>query len=251
MTVDLVRVGIHAKLGTEEEVLHTFHLKKVRNGTSAPDQTATAALAASLAGLWKTWFTTAQSNVTPALMFSPSLVYDEVRACVISYDTPTNNPREGHPTIVPTQVSAIATPCAGTSSQSSDKQLPNEVAVCLTLLTTGRGRSKRGRVYFGGLTTDFLAGGSGVGSGLFNPNRCGDLGLSYGLNWVDMLHTTTDYDMVIASTRAHEGNSTANDWSAPSALGVAGVKVGRVPDSQRRRRKAQQELPALAWGTAP
>lgn len=250
MTLDLVRVGVHAQLSTVEEVLHTFHLKKVRNGTTTPDTAAVQALVADLATKWKTWFTTAQGSFTPASVFSPHLVYDEVRASVISYDTPTDNPTEGHATVVPTQVAAIASPCAGTVSASSAVQLPLEVALCLTLGTTGRGRSKRGRIYFGGLTSFALVGANGIGDGMFQTAYTNGLGASFGQYWVDMLHTATDYDFVIASTRAHEGNKTSNDWSAPSALGVSHVKVGAVPDSQRRRRKAQIEAPYLAWGTA-
>jgi hypothetical protein len=182
-------------------------------------------------------------------MFSSNLIYDEVRASVISYDTPTNDPKEGHATIVPTEVAAIATPCAGTVSASAAVQLPLEVALCLTLGTTGRGRSKRGRIYFGGLTSYALMGDAGHGDGLYQTSYVRGLAASYGQYWVDHIHTATDYDMVIASTRAHEGNKSSNDWSAPSALGVSNIKVGVVPDSQRRRRKAQLEAPYMAWGT--
>ena len=262
MSLTVVRCGVHAKLGTLEELVHQFHLIGVRNGATVPANAGDLiTLGGSLATIWASFMDTAvgynNNTQKPKYFFTPELVYDELRLSVVEYlqVTDATHPRPNPVVHIPTQYVPIASGCAGTSNQTA---LPYEVAACITHLTNARGRSNKGRVYFGGLSTSCLALTGGVfysQSGQINLPYY--LGYAYGTNWIQAVTSGTDYDLQVVSARSHVNNQGPKNpngegaWAAPGSKGIGGIKVGLVPDSQRRRRRSQLEQYSLQWGTAP
>lgn len=237
-----VRVGIHATLPEGEEVLHVQHLVKARNGT---DMSAiTAANLVTLGGTLATKWSAMLNSSTPSLDHAPlyylgsEVTYDELRLSLIEYRTAPDKPIVHVPTVY---VSA-GTPNTGIATDT----LPYSLSMVLTLLTNARGKSHRGRIYLPPFGINALAAG-----GKYNQAAATDWGKGFGNNWIHELNTTTDYDVVVLSSRAKEGAVSTGAPLAPSALGVGGVKVGIVPDSQRRRRKSLDEAYTTPWGTAP
>ena len=102
-------------------------------------------------------------------------------------------------------------------------QLPNNVALCFTKRTTLRGRSYRGRTYFGPLTeTDVTAhiANASIIDGMIT--RMEDLRV------MDVGADT--WQMVIVSTRAN------NDWRTEGlTTPVNSISTDGIVDSQRRR----------------
>lgn len=262
MSLTVVRCGVHAKLGTLEELIHQFHLIGVRNGATVPsDAAGLIALGEDLAGIWHTFFTTAvgiqNQTEPPSYFFAPELVYDELRLSVVEYlqVTSPTAPRPNPVVHIPTQYVAIPSGTVGTSAAPA---LPYEVACCVTHLTNARGRSNKGRVYFGGLSTTCLTTTGGLFYSVAEQiNLPGYLGQAYGENWIQAVTSGTDYDLQVVSSRSHVGNQGPKNpngegaWAAPGSKGIGGVKIGAVPDAQRRRRRNQLEQYVLEWGTAP
>jgi hypothetical protein len=119
--------------------------------------------------------------------------------------------------------------------------LPNEVACCLTLLTDTPGKSTRGRVYLGGLSAQFMdTGYVGSTAGLFVGSLVHEVAARFGNHVINGLHNDSDAQAEVNIVSRVHGSS----------RGVGGVRVGIVPDSQRRRRRSQPENKYLAWGTA-
>lgn len=113
----------------------------------------------------------------------------------------------------------LTTPIAGGTAFPA---LPNNVAVCVTLLTDLSGRSFRGRSYMPGLAEN-----SAVLSEL-GPSGATNVGLAY-IALVDAL-SLAGYELVVTSFQA---------GLAPRAAGVStpitAVGVNTILDSQRRR----------------
>jgi hypothetical protein len=101
--------------------------------------------------------------------------------------------------------------------------LPYEVACAVTLQTNKRGPSGRGRFYlppFG--INSMAAGGVYITAGIqATLNGCA--------TWLEAIKANTPYVPVVVSPRQLVLNE------------IVSVDIGKVPDSQRRRRRSQDE----------
>lgn len=254
VTLKAIRAGVHAKLGSNEEILHQFHLVPQGSGNlDSIDAGKLVALGDAIRGLWDAWLAETWSGGLGMVVnaFSSQVVYDEVRTSLVEYYTPVldSGKLRYSNVLIGTQYSSWGTPHAGAGSTC----LPWEVALCLTLLTAERDMSSRGRVYLGGLVSGLIE----TNTGLFNATEARHVGEKFGSAVINGMHThatitgVPPLDFAIVSTHAHAGHRSSGDWSGPAARGIGGVKVGAVPDSQRRRRRKQPENSYLSWGSAP
>jgi|SRR5664279_135548 len=127
--------------------------------------------------------------------------------------------------LVPTQYASFANPVdvTGTGTDS----LPFEVAMCLSLGTGLRGGRNRGRTYIGPLSHEVMAGGA---PGMFNLANSLGAASAFKHKIVDGLAgDALPLQLVAASMRY------------ATSRPVTEVRVGSVPDSQRRRRRSQLE----------
>lgn len=258
-TLRALRVGIHASLGSDEDVLHVQQL--VCQDGSSFDSWVSGDLTTAGTTLYGLWLAFFNSTLTPGTdptirsLCTDALVYDEMRLSLLEYSTPTTVGGKLHyaDVVLPTVYVPIpnSSPNWAAGSKSTGR-LPNEVALCLTELTTQRNRAARGRIYLGGLTTALM----GADDALFSASYVSQIGDAFGTEWINGVHTatfphSTSLDVAVVSTHAHVANQSSGQWYGPSALGIGGIMVGRVPDSQRRRRRGQDESRTLAWGSLP
>lgn len=231
-------VTVHGKLGTNEEVAHTFNLRT----QPAPDVDQSVANVQTLANQIRDKWAAMMGTLLPggAVAFSSrlstNLVYDEVRVAYLEQLVAGVNPKgvkdpaKRPAYIVPTQYAAF-TPGAvkGTAAATSD--LPWETALCLTLNSNVRGRSARGRSYLGGLSNAVMG-----SNGLFNATEVNHMGQVFGEQFIAAVNASTGAQFQVVS-RTHL-----------QAAPIQGVRVGVVPDSQRRRRRNQPEAYTQQWG---
>lgn len=230
------RVTVHGKLGTVEEVAHTFTLRTAPTPDIDRAPADLKALADAVRDAWVAFLATPGSGGGPAIStyLATGLVYDEVRAAYLEAtaagvrnpDRTVTLPRPDY--IVKTQYSTFGANVKGSASP----ELPYEVAMAVTLGTNQRGASARGRVYLGPFGQGIL----NASGGLFDRTRATQFGNALGVNFIDRINTTTGWQFQVVS-RTHLGASP-----------IQGTKVGVVPDSQRRRRRSQPEGSILTWG---
>jgi hypothetical protein len=101
--------------------------------------------------------------------------------------------------------------------------LPLETSCCVTLQTDTRGPRGRGRFYL----PPFTVGALGAG-GVYTTQILTTM-LAFTKSLSDQIMANTDTRLVVVSGRAIQLHD------------VTAVKVGKVPDSQRRRRRSQDE----------
>lgn len=132
----IVRVAIQASLQDGEQMVHTFHVKDVTPGTEprAPLQE----LATGVRDKWVAGLAQVYNTRTWLSYMSASTRYDTVRC----YDI---DPATGRAKDL--AEAAFTTGNVGTSAGT----WPTEVALCATLGTGFPGRTRRGRLYLGGL----------------------------------------------------------------------------------------------------
>lgn len=107
--------------------------------------------------------------------------------------------------------------------------LPYEVACAVTLQTDKRGPSGRGRVYLPPFSSAQM-----VAGGLFTSAGSALGGTVIG-DYFDAVVAATPYVPIVVSRRRIVLNE------------VTSINVGRVPDSQRRRRRSQDEARVTVW----
>lgn len=110
--------------------------------------------------------------------------------------------------------------------------LPYEVACAVTLQTDKRGPSGRGRIYLPPFITSSM-----VAGGLFEAATTLKCAQAIGA-FLEDVATASGHVPLVVSRRRIQLNE------------VTSLNVGRVPDSQRRRRRSQDEARALAWSAA-
>ena len=239
VAVSVFRVSVHAALGSVEELQHVLHLRQ-KSGVTADTSTAGCnALAARVGAAWSTYWTatTGPAGSATSEYFHNQLSYDKILVSYVEY--PGGNAKPN--VITPTTQWNFSTPLAGTAADQMKWALPNEVALCLTLLTDQPGRRTRGRVYLGGLSMGIIAQDqSAAGAGLFHATKVHDIAERFGTHIIDGIHNDS----------AAEAEVNIVSRAGGSSRGVGGIRVGVVPDSQRRRRRNQNENKVLAWGTA-
>lgn len=228
MSIKVIRTTIHAKFGASEEMAHVLHWRSSPTPDVDQDMAAIKTFADQVRDHWVAFLNAsgpAGSGSTIKSHISSDVKYDEVRAAFLEI-TPGVRPRY----LVPTQYSTFA---GTTGNCTGGPPLPYEVALCLSLNTHLRGARYRGRTYLGGLTVSELG-----SNGLFLSTNTLAFGLGYWQQMVQAMTTDTGNDLHVLSAKYGES------WP------VSGVRVGVVPDSQRRRRRKQLEAYALAGGTA-
>ena len=241
VSVDAYRVVVHAALGTVEDLSHVFHLRPKSGVTQDTSAAGLAALAARVGAAWTAWWNdttvTAGTSTSTKTFFSPALSYDKILVSYLTYPGGTAKPVTNTPTVTWN----FSTPLAGTAP-GTNVSLPNEVACCVTLLTDTSGKRTRGRFYLGGMDGSqwMYAQSLSSNQGMFqaSPPQC--VAGRFGVKVIDAVH--------LDATAQAEFNVLSRVGG--SARGVGGIKVGLVPDSQRRRRFHQNENKSLVWGTA-
>jgi hypothetical protein len=229
MSVKALRTTIHAKLGTEEEVAHVLHWITAPTPGAALDLAAVKAFGDKVRDTWQAFFTGAsgEQNTAIAEYFSADLQYDEVRTSYVNI--PAAPGKETYDVL--TQHSPFtAGACVG---RATSQTLPYETALAVSLGTNFRDRRARGRTYMGGLGANMLA-----THGKFDVARAGHVGEKFGSAFVNVMNSTSIADLHIVSRKYAT--------TAP----VQGIRIGVVPDSQRRRRRSQVEGYTLVWGQA-
>lgn len=107
--------------------------------------------------------------------------------------------------------------------------LPYEVACAVSLQTAHRGPSGRGRIYLPPFASTRMSTG-----GLFDTTWTADQCLHLG-DYINLVKGATNLVPLVVSKRRKILNE------------VTALAVGRVPDSQRRRRRSQDEARTVGW----
>lgn len=224
------RVTVHAKLGTVEEAANVLHYIDGQGGNANRDDTEVGAriVADLIRGYWSAFL--ASPCVLPAGiltirdLFAPTCTWDEVRVARVTLNGyPKGGKANGTVNYnVDTQYSPFPLPLpVGGGTQD----MPYEVACAVSLGTGVRGPSHRGRIYLGPLNRD-VAGPDG----LFQPGMAQPVANAFKAHLLDAPATLNPpLQLVVGSVRLG------------SAFPVTQVRVGVVPDSQRRRRRSQAE----------
>lgn len=117
----------------------------------------------------------------------------------------------------------------GPVGRAAGPPLPYEVSCAVTLQTDHRGPSGRGRFY----APPFYSGAMQAG-GIFATGAAESFATGFG-DYVDGVKTNTPYLPIVVSSRRLILNE------------VTSINVGHVPDSQRRRRRNQDEARVTVW----
>lgn len=226
---------IHAKLGTTEEIAHVLNWRTAPQADVDLTIAQVKAFGDAVRDQWKTFwnFATPSGNHVSAF-FDPAVVYNEVRTAYLEQNQPATPPLWKPPKpvyLVDTQYSPFA-PADAVGTATAGQAMPWEVAMVLSLNTNLRGPRNRGRLYLGGLSRVAFS------AELFSQAAADGIGAAFGSQFVSPLNLGPTADLHIVSKRYAT--------SAP----VQGVRVGYVPDSQRRRRRKQLEAYKQDWGTA-
>lgn len=234
-TMKWLTTQIHASLGGVEELVHVINWRHdgAGNGADPAVGSDTASLQAfgdRVRDEWTAAFLgggTGGGTARGQGVFGRDLLYDLVKTSLVSLDNAGGSTAQQGATAV----SPI------TSTVTNENPLPYEVAACATLRTVGRqtgghshGRENRGRLYFGGLSTICLASTGGT----FGTDKVNLLAANLGA-FYDAVHTATDHHAAVISQ--------AHLLSHPITM----IQMGLVPDSQRRRRKSQDESRSAIW----
>lgn len=185
-------------------------------------------MATALAASWKSAFNEYQTNIT-----NPEVKYTEVGVAQITQTDASDAEGEGGNPEYAFATQWFAYPlgeeAVGTAVTAS---LPFEVACAITLLTDHRGPSGRGRFYLPPFSGSVMA-----AAGRFNTTALGNVGTAIG-HHLDDIKTDLDVVPVVVSGRRLILNE------------IKQVLIGGVPDSQRRRRRSQDEARLTAWTSA-
>jgi hypothetical protein len=109
--------------------------------------------------------------------------------------------------------------------------LPYEVACAVSLTSDVRGPRGKGRFYLPPFSTNFVGAAPG---GLWDADTPASVGGAIGA-WIQAVETATGHQALIVSGRAKQLHP------------VRAVLVGKVPDSQRRRRRSLDEARVTGW----
>lgn len=244
MSINVVRCVIHGKLGLAEEVAHVLHFRTQPDADVPQTADQLKTLGGQLATIWEAFL---NKGVTPygqgasVRTYMPrTLVYDELRLAYLQV-APGVKPVY----LVPTQYVAAG---ANSKGDGQAATLPYEVAMALSLGTALRGPRHRGRIYLGPFTSGVMAGvnlsggtntpAAAAADGLFSGVQ-NEIAHAFGADFVDPVRLTTGVRLNVLSQKFGE------------SYAVTGVRAGAVPDSQRRRRRAQLESYQQSWGLAP
>lgn len=195
-----------------------------------PNQSEIAAFASDLADIVAAELVVAgPSGATPLGTITSDVKFTEVGATKKTQSQATNADGSGGDLEQAFDTEWHAYPTISQPTGGVGNSLPFEVACALTLQTDARGSSGRGRVYI----PPFAVGGMSP-AGRFNAN--------YAAAWAefvgrvaDEVSTARGWDLVVVSRRKVQLHT------------VEQILVGTVPDSQRRRRRNQDEARLVKW----
>jgi hypothetical protein len=123
-----------------------------------------------------------------------------------------------------------AYPTATRPAGTGGVALPYEVALAVTLQTDTRGPRGRGRLYLPPFGVNSM-----ITGGIFNTTTVSASGEFIQKLFDDMKSAHSGIVPVVVSQRAKQLHE------------VTSIQTGRVPDSQRRRRRSQDEAPTVQW----
>lgn len=195
-----------------------------------PNEAGALAFATTLRDNLQSVLATAYGGITPLTLIPADVKFTEVGATVKTQTSGTaadgsggNLEQKFDTQWAPYTVGSLPT------GSSSGVTLPYEVSMALTLLTNKRGPSGRGRIYFPPLSVGTMQAG-----GKFTAATCTTFGAMLGDLFEQTTAETGNVPVVVSRRRI-----VLNE--------VVGVEVGTVPDSQRRRRRSQDEARLSAW----
>ena len=246
MSVDLWRCSIHASLPGGEESINVLHYRDKQGSTPHTDDVDGALVVGNqVAARWQDFLQDVGRIPTPEPntgSFPTVMQWDEVRVAKVRLNasTPVDpvpgalSP-EGIPErhkiykpnkpdyLVETQYIPFAN--LGLARGAGNQSMPYEVACCLSLGTGLRGGRNRGRCYLGPLNPQIVDVTGKFLMGVVRP-----MAESWKRCLVDRMQTEVfGMELVIASGRFG------------TCQPVTEVRVGEIPDSQRRRRRSQNE----------
>lgn len=237
-----LHVNINAKLADTETLTHSLNFRTAPAADVDQDAAAVLLFARQIRDTFQTAWNNGLAPATPmSPFFCSDLKYTGVTAAYLEQTQPAEIRRVGNRNtyiyprpnyLVPTQYADFATPLVGTNTGAP---LPFEVALCASFTTGLRGPRNRGRLYWGGLPISAVA-TTGPQSGNFATaiaQSCQAMTAALVHAW----NTGTGGRLHIVS-RAYA-----------TSVGVNGVRVGVVPDSQRRRRRSRLEQYLLPTAT--
>lgn len=176
------------------------------------------------------WLSSINSNVVQSF-FPTDVKWNEVGVAQWQQDSPKNADGSGGDAhqVYPNAWAAwtVGAQPAGTSTF---KALPYEVSCAVTLHSNKRGPRGRGRLYLPPFATSAMD-----PLGVFQTGTVTTMGAAIGDLIEAVQGSTYGYDALVVSMREKVLNS------------VTSVSVGKVPDSQRRRRRNQDEARVVAW----
>lgn len=222
-TSAVIRMTIHGKIGTTEEIAHTSHWVKAGTGGGDPfalgdlDAIGPAAVAA-----WKAFLiaptTLNGSPSAPRVEICSTLTYDSVQLAALTLAPPAKPNYDIRTRYYPLD--------AGADAPTGGQNLPWEVAHCISMTTAQRGARYRGRMYLGPLSVGCLS--SSV-PGTFDADFAHTVAAAYATKFLSDAGLRALADPVIAS------------YKYGTVEPITGVKGGIVPDSMRSRRRSQNE----------
>lgn len=215
-----IRTAIVGRIGNDEEFVHTLQWRHSTTENApagaAEAKTVGDAVRDGIAG----WFGANRSK------FPSEVSYTEVRSSVLSQVEPNTKPEWP----LSTQVSPFA--ATGMNGSGGGVSLPYEVSCALSLNTNWRGSSRfRGRLYLPPMIVGVMTSG-----GQFDSMQVEPIASGFGTAVLAGVEAATDYEAHVISQKF--GTSAK----------ITGVRVGKVPDSQRRRRRDRPEAYFQAWG---
>lgn len=198
-----------------------------------PNEAETLAFADQLRVAWTANWTSAQGGSLPQSYFATDVKFTEVGATVKTQTDGTaadgsggNLEQKFDTQWSPYSAGALLSGTNGT------KSLPYEVSCALTLQSAKRGPSGRGRLYLPPFDPSALDVG-----GRFEPTGPNTLAKMLGAFFEDVLSASGHVPVIVSRRRI-----VLNE--------VTSVAVGYVPDSQRRRRRSQDEARTTQWVAA-
>lgn len=206
----LCRVNVNASLQGGEIMVHTLHYKPVAPADFYAGAGSAQVVADAVVAAWPTFLNDPAGP--PAGGLSVGTTYTDVGAYIL----------DAGGRSVAQAAAAFPPNVTGLSGTS----LPLQLAMAVSLSTELAGRRGKGRVYLGGLAPTSLG-----ALGRFQPDFCDGVAESFA-NFVTAL-AAAGHQLVVASQTANQANP------------VTTVRVGDVPDVQRRRRNALRETYAV------
>lgn len=194
------------------------------------DDAALAQFAEDVAGDWAIQWPATAAGFGIRTLFPPTVIFTEVGAVMMEATEATDKDGKGGNASQQGETQWFAYPTADRLiGTGTNPILPTEVALAVTLHTDHRGPSGRGRLYLPPFSAGLMD-----NAGLFLTTGVTTAGAAIGGLFERVLASTGMLPLVVSKRRL-----ILNE--------VVQVTVGKVPDSQRRRRSSFVEAPVLGW----